>query len=137
MAFSSAKAWGIASSIDGLLAALALAHHFGDRLRRADARHHVFALGIDQEFAIEQLFAGGGIAGEGDAGGRGFAAIAEHHGLHRDGGAPVLGNVVQPAIGVGARGSASCRTPRRWRPTAVPAHLPGKGLPSSFSTRSL
>ena len=44
----------------------------GDGLRRADARHHVFALGVDQEFAIEQLFAGGRIAGEGDAGGARF-----------------------------------------------------------------
>ena len=87
----------------GLLAALSLAHHLGDRLGRADAGHHVLALGVDQEFAVEQLFAGRRIAGEGDAGGAAFAAIAEHHGLHRDGGAPVFGNVVQLAIGVGAR----------------------------------
>ena len=32
-----------------------------------------------------------------------LAHIAEHHGLNRDGGAPILGNVVQPPIGDGAR----------------------------------
>ena len=88
---------------DGRLPALALAHDFGNRLRRADARHHVFALGVDQEFAVEQLFAGRRIAREGDAGGTCLAAIAEHHRLHRDRRAPVFGNVVQLAIGVGAR----------------------------------
>ena len=54
----------------GLAATLAFTHDHADRLWGADARHHVFALGIDEEFAIEQLFTGGGIAGEGDAGGR-------------------------------------------------------------------
>ena len=86
----------------GFAAALALAHDFGDGLRRADARHHVLALGVDEEFAVEQLLAGGGIAGEGDAGGRGLAAIAEHHRLHRHRRAPILRNIVQLAIGVGA-----------------------------------
>ena len=42
----------------------------GDGLRRADAGHHVFALRVDQKFAVERALAGGGIAGEGDAGGR-------------------------------------------------------------------
>ena len=87
----------------GLAAALALAHDLADGLRGADAGHHVFALGVDQEFAVEQLFAGSRVAGKGDAGGAAFAAIAEHHGLHGDGRAPVFGDVVQLAIGVGAR----------------------------------
>ena len=76
---------------------------FGDVLRRADAGHDVLALGVDQELAIEQLFAGRRVAGEGDAGGRGLAHIAEHHGLHVDGRAPAFGNVVQAAVGDGAR----------------------------------
>ena len=42
----------------------------GDVLRRADAGHHVLALRIDEELAVERLLAGGGVAGEGDAGGR-------------------------------------------------------------------
>ena len=62
----------------------------GDVLRRADAGDDVLALRIDQELAVERLLAGRGIAGEGDAGGRGLAHIAEHHGLHVDGGAPAL-----------------------------------------------
>ena len=85
------------------LAALAFAHFFGDRLRRTNARHHVLALRIDQKFAVKQVLTGGGIARERNAGGRCLAAIAEHHGLHIDRGAPVLRNVMQTAIGVGAR----------------------------------
>ena len=80
-----------------------LARGLGDLLRRADAGDHVLALRIDQEFAVELLLAGRRIAREGDAG-RGIVAhIAEHHRLHIDRGAPAFGNVVQPAIGVGAR----------------------------------
>ena len=102
MRVSSAWASGIASSMDGPLAALRSRTSLGDRLRRADAGDHILALRIHQEFAIEQLLAGGGIAGEGNAGGGGLAAIAEHHGLHVDRRAPILGNVVQAAIGARA-----------------------------------
>ena len=80
-----------------------LARIFGDVLRRADARHHVLALRVDQEFAVQLALAGRGIAREGHAGRRGLAHIAEHHGLHVDGGAPGFRNVVQPAIGHRAR----------------------------------
>jgi hypothetical protein len=60
----------------------------GDVLRRADAGDDVLALRVDQELAVERLLAGRGVAGEGDAGRRGVAHIAEHHRLHVDGGAP-------------------------------------------------
>src|SRR6185437_325325 len=83
-----------------LLGALALAHDLGDRLRRADAGNDILALGVDEELAIEQLLAGRGIAGEGDARGAGLAAIAEHHRLHRHRRAPLLRDAVQPAIGL-------------------------------------
>ncbi len=73
-----------------------------DRRRGADAGHHVLALGIDQVFAIEDVLAGRGVAGEGNAGGRGLAHIAEHHGLDGDGSAPFVRNVVELAIGDGA-----------------------------------
>ena len=79
-----------------------LARLLGDLLRRADAGDDVFALGIDQKFAVELLLAGRRIAREGDAGGRGLAHIAEHHGLHIDRGAPAFRNIVQAAIGDGA-----------------------------------
>ena len=35
-----------------------------DRLGRADTGHHVFSLRIDEEFAVEDFFAGGRIARE-------------------------------------------------------------------------
>ena len=79
-----------------------LARGFGDLLRRADAGDHVLALRVDQEFAVELLLAGRRIAREGDAGRRGLAHVAEHHGLHVDRGAPAFRNVVQAAIGDGA-----------------------------------
>ena len=79
------------------------ARRLGQVLRRADAGDHVLALRVDQELAVERLLAGRGIAREGDAGGRGLAHIAEHHRLHVDGGAPARGDVVQLAVGDGAR----------------------------------
>ena len=75
---------------------------FGDVLRRADAGDDILALRVHQELAIEHLFAGRRVAGEGDAGGRGLAHIAEHHGLDVDRRAPALGNVVQAPVGDGA-----------------------------------
>ena len=80
-----------------------LARIFGDVLRRADARHHVLALRVDQEFAVQLALAGRGIARERNAGRRGLAHIAEHHRLHVDRGAPGFRDVVQPAIGHRAR----------------------------------
>ena len=80
-----------------------LARIFGDVLRRADARHHVLALRVDQEFAVQLALAGRGIARERNAGRRGLAHIAEHHRLHVDRGAPGFRNVVQPAVGHRAR----------------------------------
>ncbi len=74
----------------------------GDVLGRADARHHVLALRVDEELAIQLLRAGGRIAREGDPGRRGLAKIAEHHGLHVDGSAPARGNAVQLTILDGA-----------------------------------
>ncbi len=86
-----------------LAAALALAHQPGDRLRRADAGDDVFALRVHEELAVKDLLSGRGIAGECDAGRTGLAPIAEHHRLDGDGRAPILRNVVQLPVGVGAR----------------------------------
>ena len=87
----------------GLVGAGFLARIFGDVLRRANARHHVLALRVDQEFAVQLALAGRGIARERNAGRRGLAHIAEHHGLHVDRGAPGFRNVVQPPVGHRAR----------------------------------
>ena len=76
-----------------------LARGLGDLLRRANARDHVLALGIDQKLAVEPLVAGRRIAREGDAGRRGRAHVAEHHGLDIDRRAPAFRDVVQAPIG--------------------------------------
>ena len=76
---SSAKAFGSWS--------LQLGHGFG----RAHAGHDVFALRVDEEFAVEHLLAGGRIAREGDAGAGVLAGVAKDHRLHVDGRAPFGG----------------------------------------------
>ena len=71
---------------------------FLDRLRRADAGHHVLALRVDQELAVEFVLAGRRIAREADAGGRRLAQVAEHHRLHVHGGAEAVGDAIHLAI---------------------------------------
>ena len=70
--------------------------------RRADAGHHVLALGVHQKLAVELLFARGGIARKGYACAAVVAHVAKDHGLHIDGGAPVGRNIVFPAVDDGA-----------------------------------
>jgi len=70
-----------------------------ERIRGAGAGDDVFALGVDQPFAVEFIFAGGGVAGEGHAGGGGFTHVAEHHALDVDGGAPFVRNPFDAAVG--------------------------------------
>ena len=79
-----------------------IVRHFGNRLGSADAGDDVFALGVDEIFAVENVFAGGRIAGEGDAGGAIVAHVAEDHALHVDGGAPFIGDFVLLAVEDGA-----------------------------------
>ena len=73
----------------------------GDALRRADAGHHVLALGVHQELAVELVLAGGRVAGEGHAGARVLAQVAEDHGLDDDRGAPGRGDAVELPVGLG------------------------------------
>ena len=75
----------------------------GDGARVADARHHVLALGVHQVVAVEFLVAVSGVARERDARGGGVALVAEHHGLHVDGSAQVIGDLVLLAVQRGAR----------------------------------
>ena len=70
--------------------------------RRADAGDHVLALRVHQELAVELLRAGRGVAGEAHARAAGLAQVAEDHGLHVDGGAQHVVDVVDAAIGLGA-----------------------------------
>ena len=70
----------------------------GDLLRRADTRHHVFALRIDEVLAVEDVLARGGIAREGYARRRIFAHVAEDHRLYRHGRTPLGRDVVELAV---------------------------------------
>ena len=75
---------------------------FGHRLGRAHARHHVFALGVDEEFAVEHLFAAGRVARESNAGTGAVARIAKDHGLDIDRRSPFGGDIIFAAINYGA-----------------------------------
>ncbi len=72
-----------------------------DGARSAYSGDHVLALGVHQELPVEDVLAGGWIAGEGDAGAGLLAGVAVHHGLHVDRRAPVVGNGVEATIGDG------------------------------------
>ena len=62
---------------------------FGDVFRRADAGDNIFALRIDQKFAVENSFTGRRISGKGNARTRLIACISEDHRLHVDGSSPL------------------------------------------------
>ncbi len=64
-----------------------------DRIRIADAGHHVLALGIQQVLAHHFLLAGGGVAGKGHTGAGVIAHVPEDHRHDIDGGAQVIGDV--------------------------------------------
>ncbi len=53
--------------------------HFAQVHWRADTGHHVLALRVDQEIAIENLLAGRRIAREANSRAGIFAVVAEHH----------------------------------------------------------
>ena len=72
-----------------------------DRRRGPDAGNHILTLCIHQPFSIKPVFAGGGIAGKGNAGSGGVAHIAEDHGLDVHRGTPVVRNLFDPAVGDG------------------------------------
>ena len=70
--------------------------------RGPDAGDDVFALGIREELGIDLLFAGRGVAGEGNAGAAILAHVAEDHRLDVDGSAPLVGDAVHLTVDVGA-----------------------------------
>ncbi len=69
-----------------------------DGLGRADAGDDVFALRVDEEFAVKLLRAVGRVARERDAGTGGVTGVAIDHRLHVDGGSPFGGDAVFAAI---------------------------------------
>ena len=74
----------------------------GDGGGGTHAGHHILALGVDEVLAEQGLFTGRRVAGKRHAGAGVVPGIAEDHGLHIDGGAPVVGDLVHAAIHVGA-----------------------------------
>ena len=62
--------------------------HFVDVHGCANTSNNVLALSVGKEFAEEPFSAGGGVAGEGNAGAAVIAHIAEGHGLNVYGSAP-------------------------------------------------
>ena len=77
---------------------LQVGHGFGS----ADAGDDVFALRVDEELAVENFFAGGGIARERDARAGLVAGVAVDHRLDVDGSAPLRGDVVLATVDDGA-----------------------------------
>ncbi len=73
-----------------------------DRRRRPDAGDDILALGVLEPLAVEELLARRRIAREGHAGRRIGAHVAEHHRLHVDGRAPVIGQALDAAVRDGA-----------------------------------
>ena len=71
------------------------------RVGGTDTGHHILALGVDEPLAIEEVFAGGGVTGESNAGGAVVAHIAEHHSLHVDGSTPIVGNTLDATVANG------------------------------------
>ena len=75
---------------------------FVQRVGGTDTGNHIFALGVDEPFAIELVVTVGRVAGEGHTGGGGVAHITEHHGLHVYSRAPIVRNVLDLTITDGA-----------------------------------
>src|SRR6185312_16343068 len=75
---------------------------FRDVHRSADAGDNVLALRVHQKLAVKFFFAGGGIACEAYAGAAGVAEVSVNHGLHVDGSAEHVVNVVDSAVVLGA-----------------------------------
>src|SRR5438445_13308306 len=90
---------------DALQLGVSLRHNgleLGDRLRCPNSGHDIFALRIDEEFAVKTFLTGSWIARESDPRSGAFTGVAKDHGLNVDGRAPFLRNVVFAAVNDGA-----------------------------------
>ena len=76
--------------------------HLGDVHGGTNAGNDVFALGVGKELAEEALVAGGGVAGERNAGTAVIAHVAERHRLDVNGCAPAVGDIVVTSVDVGS-----------------------------------
>ena len=73
-----------------------------DRERRSNTCNHVFALGVDEVFAEDDVFAGRGVSGEGNAGSAVVAHVSEDHGLNVDGSSDGIVNLFFASINDGS-----------------------------------
>ncbi len=64
----------------------------------ANTGNHIFSLCIDKPFTIELVFTCGGITGKGHSGGGMITHITKYHGLHVNGGTPIVGNAFNTAV---------------------------------------
>ena len=103
----------------------------------ADAGDDVLALRVDEEVAVGLVLAGGGVAGEADAGAGVVVAVAEHHRLHVDRGAEVVADALAHAVGDGPGAVPADGTRPRSRPAAAPADPAGTACRSCSLTTSL
>src|SRR6516225_474198 len=71
-------------------------------MRRTHSGNNVFTLRIDQILTVEDFFAGSRITGESNSCGAGVAPVAEHHRLHVNSSAPLVGNSILASINYGA-----------------------------------
>ncbi|CAK7065791.1 MAG: hypothetical protein DELT_03107 [Desulfovibrio sp.] len=75
-----------------------LVAQMGNRLRRPDARNNVFTLCVHQVFAIELLFACGGVSRESNAGAAIVTHISEYHCLYVNRRTPACRDIIHAAI---------------------------------------
>ena len=71
-------------------------------VRFVGAGHHVLALGVEHDVAVESWLARGRVAGEEHSGARIPPPVAEDHGLDRDRGAEVVGDALVTPVGPGS-----------------------------------
>ena len=72
--------------------------HRVERLGDADAGDDVFALRVGEEVAVRRVLARRRVARERDAGAGVVALVAEHHRLHVDRGAEIVGDALEPPV---------------------------------------
>ena len=71
-------------------------------LRSTNACDHILALGIEKKLTVKNFLARCGVASEGDARTAVISGISEDHALDIHGGAPLVRNVIFPAVDDGS-----------------------------------
>ena len=80
----------------------ALRANLRNLLRCTDSGYDIFALRVNQVFAVEEVFTSRSVAREANAGCRSIAHVTEYHSLHADGRSPLRRNTLHLAVEDGA-----------------------------------